>query len=47
MICKVKRDIFLIFSVLYSTLLHLPHLRFHCVEESWDLTQDSCDDRTI
>jgi len=25
--------IFLIFSLLYSTLLHLPPLRFHCVGE--------------
>jgi hypothetical protein len=33
-------------SVLYSTLLHLPPLRFHgfhCVGECWDRTPDSCD----
>ncbi len=29
--------------VLYSTLLHLPPLRFHCVGECWDRTQDCCD----
>ncbi len=29
--------------VLYSTLLHLPPPRFHCVEGCWDQTQDSCD----
>ncbi len=29
--------------VLYSTLLHLPPLRFHCVGGCWDRTQDSCD----
>ncbi len=29
--------------VLYSTLLHLPPLRFHCVGECWDRTQESCD----
>ncbi len=28
---------------LYSTLLHLPPLRFHCVEGCWDRTQDCCD----
>jgi hypothetical protein len=27
----------------YSTLLHLPSLRFHCVEGCWDQTQDCCD----
>ncbi len=26
---------------LYSTLLHLPPLRFHCVMECWDRTQDA------
>ncbi len=31
------------FSVLYSTLFHLPPLKFHCVEGCWDRTQDSCD----
>ncbi len=29
--------------VLYSTLLRLPPLRFHCVGGCWDRTQDSCD----
>jgi hypothetical protein len=29
--------------VLYSTRLHLPPLRFHCVGGLWDRTQDSCD----
>ncbi len=28
--------------VLYSTLLHLPPLRFHCLIWSWDQTQDRC-----
>jgi hypothetical protein len=32
-----------IFSVLYSTLLQIPPLRFHCVRGYWDRTQDSCD----
>jgi hypothetical protein len=32
-----------IFSVLYSTLLHLPPLRFHCVGRCCDRNQDSCD----
>jgi hypothetical protein len=27
--------------VLYSTLLHLPLLRFHCVGGCWDRTQNS------
>jgi len=31
------------FFVLYSTLLYLPPLRFHCVGGCWDRTQDSCD----
>ncbi len=31
------------FYVRYSTLLHLPPLRFHCVEGCWDRTQDGCD----
>ncbi len=29
--------------VLYSTLLHVPPLRFHCVGGCWDWTQDCCD----
>jgi hypothetical protein len=31
-----------IFYIRYSTLLHLPPLRFHCVGEYWR-TQDCCD----
>ncbi len=44
-VAKTGRNNFRIFfmSVLYSTLLHLPPLRFHCVVGSWDRTQDSCD----
>jgi hypothetical protein len=38
-----KGEFFWIFSLLYSTLLHLPPLRFHCVGGYWDRTQDSCD----
>ncbi len=30
----------LLFYVQYSTLLHLPPLRFHCVGGCWDRTQD-------
>ncbi len=33
---------FFIFFVLYSTLLHLPPLRFHCADGCWDRTQDRC-----
>ncbi len=42
---SLKRDYFGIFSfyVRYSTQLHLPPLRFHCVGGCWDRTQDSCD----
>ncbi len=32
-----------IFLCIYSTLRHLPPLRFHCVRGCWDLTQDCCD----
>jgi hypothetical protein len=28
------------FSILYSTLLHLPPLRFHCVGGCWDRTSE-------
>jgi hypothetical protein len=40
-----NRGIFWIFflNVLYSTLLHLPPLRYHCVGGCWDRTQDFCD----
>ncbi len=43
---KVQRvffNIFFIFYLRYSTLLHLPPLIFHCVGECWDRTQYSCD----
>ncbi len=42
---QYQRDIFWIFSsyVLYSTLLHLPPLRFYCVGGYWDRTQDCFD----
>ncbi len=30
------------FFVLYSTLLHLPPLRFHCADGCWDRIQDRC-----
>ncbi len=30
------------FYVLYSILLHLPPLRFHCVGGCWDRTQECC-----
>jgi hypothetical protein len=33
---------FKFFFVPYSTLLHLPPLRFHCAEGCWDRTQDRC-----
>jgi hypothetical protein len=41
---NINRRIFLDFfmHVLYSTLLHLQSLRFHCVGGCWDKTQDSC-----
>jgi hypothetical protein len=31
------------FYVLYSTLLHLPRLRFYYIGGCWDRTQDCCD----
>ncbi len=34
---------FFSFGLRYSTLLHLPPLRFHCVEGCRGRTQDSCD----
>ncbi len=38
---------FLFIYLRYSTLIHLPPLRFHCVEECWDQcwdrTQNCCD----
>ncbi len=38
-----KGGFFGIFYVLYSTLLHLPPLRFRCVGGFWDRIQDWCD----
>jgi hypothetical protein len=29
-------------GIYYSTLLHLPPLRFHCADGCWDRTQDHC-----
>ncbi len=34
--------IFFFVPVLYSTLIHLPPLRFHCADGCWDRTQDRC-----
>jgi hypothetical protein len=42
-VLKVKGDFLGLFYVMYSTLFHLPSLRFHCVGGCWDRTQDSCD----
>ena len=42
LILKGRFLLVLIFLLLYSTLLHLPPLRFHCVGECWDQTQDCC-----
>jgi len=39
----LKVFIFIVFFiVLYSTLLHLPPLRFHCTDGCWGRTQDRC-----
>ncbi len=35
--------IFYICNLQYSTLLHLPPLRFHCAGGCWDWTQECCD----
>jgi hypothetical protein len=40
---KSSRFLRTFFYVRYSTLLHLPPLRFHCVGGCWDWTQDCCD----
>jgi hypothetical protein len=43
--CKLFFIFFLgggLFFVLYSALLHLPPLRFHCADGCWDRTQDRC-----
>ncbi len=37
-----KPQVIIILYVLYSTVLLLPPLRFHCVGGFWDRTQDSC-----
>ncbi len=45
-LCNIlNRGIFRFFFlyVLYSTLLHLSPLRFHCVGGCWDRIQDCCD----
>jgi hypothetical protein len=41
----LKRGTFFSFYVLvrYSTLLHLPPLRFHCVGGCWYRAKDYCD----
>jgi hypothetical protein len=38
-----KGGVFGFFYLRYSTLLHLPPLRFNCVGGCWDRTQDNCD----
>ncbi len=35
--------LFLFIYVLYSTLFHMPTLRFHCVGGCWDRTENCCD----
>jgi hypothetical protein len=43
---KLKEDFvgfFLSMYDTYSTLLHLPPLRFRCIGGCWDRTQDSCE----
>jgi hypothetical protein len=35
--------VYSLFITIFSTLIHLPPLRFHCVGGCWDRTQDSCD----
>jgi hypothetical protein len=39
----LKGDFLGFFHVRYSTLRHLPPLRFRCVVGCWDRTQDCCD----
>jgi hypothetical protein len=36
-------EIFFMYDIQVSTLLHLQPLRFHCVGGCLDRTQDSCD----
>jgi hypothetical protein len=33
---------FFFFKIVYSTLLHLPPLRFHCADGCWDRPRDRC-----
>jgi hypothetical protein len=40
---RLLRVIFLVGLFFYSTLLHLPPLRFHCAGGCWDRIQDCCD----
>jgi hypothetical protein len=44
---KTTLGFFFFFCVLYSTLLHLPPLRFHCADGCWDRTQDLAVRRSI
>ncbi len=44
---NMKEDFFFgggLFFVLYSTLLHLPPLKFRCADGCWDRTQDRCNE---
>ncbi len=34
--------LFMYFFLLYSTLLHLPPLSFHCADGCWDRTPNRC-----
>jgi hypothetical protein len=38
-VLNLERGILRFFYVHYSTMLHLPPLRFHCVGKCWDRTQ--------
>jgi hypothetical protein len=42
-VAKLLSRLVQICSVLYSSLLHPPTLRFHCFGGCWDRTQDRCD----
>jgi hypothetical protein len=46
---KINRGIFLNFYFMYcfSTLLHLPPLRFLCVRGCWDRNHDNCDSLVV
>ena len=41
-ILKIFYFLFFYFFVPYSTLFHLPPLRFRCADGCWDRTQDRC-----